>query len=352
MYILLAILAFGVLIVTHELGHFVAARACGVKVNEFAVGMGPAILKKQGKETLYSLRILPLGGYCAMEGEDAETGDPRAFTAKPAWQRIIILCAGAAMNFLTGFVLILCIAGNASFTEPVIYGFMDGCPYEGEALLQTGDRIYSIDGHRTWFTTDVSDYLGRGGDVHDIVLIRDGHRVKLTDVSMPLVEYPAGEEGQTVWRYGLYFAPREFGLWANLRYSWYEALSFVRLVWRSLGDLLSGAVGVREMSGAVGIVSYVNDVATTAETAEEASFDFLYIFALIAVNLAVMNMLPIPALDGGRVLFTLLTAIATLILHRKPDPKYEVWLHTAGFVLLMGLMVFVMVNDVLKLVGK
>ena len=163
MYIIIAILIFGVLVATHELGHFLAAKACGVKVNEFALGMGPRILKKQGKETLYSLRLLPLGGFCAMEGEDGDSEDPRAFTSKPAWQRIIILCAGAAMNFLLGFVLILCIAPNASFTEPIISDFMPGCPYEGEAGLQVGDikvtRKYGWD----YLWVRYADKIAEGG---------------------------------------------------------------------------------------------------------------------------------------------------------------------------------------------
>ena len=351
MYILLAIIAFGVLIAVHEAGHFAVAKACDVKVNEFSLGMGPAILKKQGKETLYSLRALPIGGYCAMEGEDEETGDPRAFTAKPAWQRVLILCAGAAMNFLLGFLLVLCIAHNANFAEPIIADFMEGCPYEGAEALQVGDRICSIDGHRTWFTTDISEYLGRSGDTHDIVVVRDGRRVTLKGFHMPLVEYPT-EDGGTTWKYGLYFAPREFGFIADLRYSWFESLEFVRMVWRSLGDLITGAVGVKELSGAVGVVDYVNQVATEAETTEEATFDFLYIFALIAVNLAVMNMLPLPALDGGRVFFVIVTGLVGLIAHRKVSTKYEGYIHTAGFVLLMGLMVFVLFNDVIKIIAR
>ena len=350
MYIILAIIAFGVLIISHELGHFLVAKACGVKVNEFAIGMGPKLLGKQGKETLYSLRAFPIGGYCAMEGEDEETGDPRAFMAKPAWQRALILCAGAAMNFLLGFVLILCIAPNANFLEPVIAGFMEGCPYEG--ALQTGDRIYSVDGHRTYFTSNFSEYMSRsGGDTHKLVLIRDGKRVTLKDFDMPRVAYRT-EDGGTTMKYGLYFAPRDYTLWANLKYSWYEALDFVRLIWRSLGDLVTGAVGVRELSGVVGVVDYVNDVAAKAETREEANFDFLYIFALIAVNLAVMNMLPIPALDGGRIFFLIVTGLIELLSRRRVDPKYEGYIHTAGFVLLMGLMVFVMFNDVVKIIQK
>ena len=174
MYIILAILAFGILIAGHELGHFLVAKACGVKVNEFALGMGPKILKKQGKETLYTLRAFPIGGFCAMEGEDEDSDDPRAFGSKKVWQKILILIAGAAMNFLIGFLLVLCIAPHANFAEPVISGFMDGCPYESADGLLAGDRIVSVDGHRTYFTGDFSEYIGRGGETHKIVLIRDG----------------------------------------------------------------------------------------------------------------------------------------------------------------------------------
>lgn len=352
MVIFLAIIAFGVLIASHELGHFLAAKACGVRVNEFALGMGPKLLQKQGMETLYTLRALPLGGFCAMEGEDEASGDPRAFTAKRAWQRVLILCAGAAMNFLLGLILILCIAPNANFTEPVIAGFMEGCPYEGADSLLAGDRIYSVDGHRTYFTANFAEYMARAGsDTHKIVVIRDGKRVTLKDFYMPLVEYPAADGG-TVMKYGLHFVPREFGLRANLRYSWYESLDFVRLIWRSLSDLVTGAVGIRELSGIVGVVDYTNEVVAEAESAAAARFDFLYIFALIAVNLAVMNMLPIPALDGGRVFFLIVTGLVELVSRRKIDPKYEGYIHTAGFVLLMGLMVFVMFNDVVKIIAK
>ena len=352
MYIILAIIAFGVLVAVHEGGHFLSAKAFGVKVNEFALGMGPKILKKQGKETLYSLRLLPLGGFCAMEGEDAETGDPRAFTAKPAWQRAIILVAGAAMNYLIGFVLIFCIAPYAYYAEPVIADFMDGCPYESVDGLQVGDRFVSIDGRRIFFADNVSTYLSRtGSDEHSIVLRRDGQRVVLRNYHMSLVEYTQAD-GSTEMKYGLYFSPREWGFGANLRYAWYEAMDFVRMIWRSLGDLFTGAVGLRELSGPVGIVSYVNEVETAATSPLEAWFTFFYIFALIAVNLAVMNLLPIPALDGGRVFLLLVTWCIERVTRKKLNPKYEGYIHTAGFVLLMGLMVFVMFNDVVKLILK
>ena len=354
MYIVLAILAFGILIITHELGHFFAAKAFGVKVNEFAVGMGPTLLKKQGKETLYSLRLLPLGGFCAMEGEDEDTGD-RSFTSKPKWQRAIILCAGATMNFVFGLIMILCIMPYLNVSEPIISDFMDGCPYQGEDALQVGDRFARIDGHRVYFTDDVSYYLnrentgGHGSDAHRIVLRRDGKRVVLDDFPMTKVECRLAD-GSTDLKYGFYFLPRSFGLFPTLRYTWMEAMSFVRLIWRSLGDLFSGAVSVKELSGPVGIVDYVNDVEAEAESPLEAYFYFFYIFSLIAINLAVMNLLPIPALDGGRVFFLIVTWLIELLIRKKLDPKYEGYIHGAGFVLLMGLMLFVMGNDIFKII--
>ena len=349
MYIVLAIIAFGVLIAVHEGGHFLFARLFDVKVNEFALGMGPKILQKQGKETLFTWRLLPFGGFCAMEGEDEETGDPRAFTAKPPWQRAIILCAGAGANFLLGLILILCIMPHMAVYEPVIAGFAEGCPYEGEEALQVGDRIVRIDGHRIFFSVNFSEYMARGGDdVHDIVLRRDGKRVVLKDFSMPKVAY-ARADGSTMMKYGVNFSPRAEGLWANLRYTWYEGLDFVRLIWRSLGDLFTGGIGLKDFSGPVGVVSYVNEVEQQAASPLEAFFTFFYIFALIAVNLAVMNMLPIPALDGGRVFFLLVTWCIESVTRRKIDPKYEGFIHTVGLVLLIGLSVYILFNDVWKL---
>ena len=228
---------------------------------------------------------------------------------------------------------------------------MDGCPYESADGLLTGDRIVSVDGHRTYFTGDFSEYIGRGGETHKIVLIRDGKRVTLRDYKMTLVEYTL-EDGTTVQKYGLYFAPRQTGFFINVKYAWFESLNFVRIVWRSLGDLITGAVSVKELSGPVGIVGFVNEVESAAASPLEAYFNFFYIFALIAVNLAVMNMLPIPALDGGRVFFLLVTWVIERISRKKLDPKYEGYIHTAGFVLLMGLMVFVLISDVWKLIAK
>ena len=343
MYIILAILMFGVLIAVHELGHFIAAKACGVRVDEFAIGMGPALWKKQGEETLYSLRALPIGGYCAMAGDD-----PRAFTSQAPWKRIIILVAGAAMNFLIGLVLIFIVfSGAEAFSSPVVTDFFEGCPYESEEGLHAGDRFYSIDGHRIYFSSNVTTYLSRRGSTHDIVVIRDGEKVALNDFTLKPLEYE-GHEGLF---YGFEFGAREDAtLGAKLRNTWYCSLDFVRMVYMSLGDLLAGAVGVNDLSGPVGIVSMMNDVGNQSASTADALMNIAYLAGFIAVNLAVMNLLPIPALDGGRIFLLLVTLLIEAVSRRRLDPKYEGYIHTGGMVLLLGLMAYVMFNDIVKIV--
>lgn len=348
MVIIIAILAFGVLIAVHELGHFFAAKAFGVKVEEFALGMGPTIFKKQGKETLYSLHLLPFGGFCAMEGEDEEMDSPRAFTSQKAWKRVIILFAGAFMNFVLGFIICLFIMPAAGFTEPVIASFEEGCLLEYEEGLQLGDRIHSVDGYRCYFTDNFMEFMSRDyPETRDLVIYRDGQRIVLDDFPMPRAEYP-NSDGTTSLRYGITIGARDYGVWATVKYSWYQCMEFCRVVWDSLGMLFGGEVGLRDMSGPVGVVDIVNDVASQAESAKAAAFSISYIFALIAVNLAIMNLLPIPALDGGRIFFLIVTWIIEKIIGRKLNPKYEGYIHSAGFVLLMALMVFLMFSDVLR----
>ena len=347
MYIILAIIFFGVLIAIHEFGHFSAAKLLGVKVNEFAIGMGPAIFKKRRGETLYSLRCLPIGGYCAMEGEDEDTGDPRSFTIQPGWKKFIILVAGSLMNFLLGLLIVLIIYSSvAGFYSPVIAGFVDGCPYEGENALQVGDEIYKIDGHRIYFASNVSTILSRGGETHDLVVIRNGEKVELDDFALTPREYEAYSSPM----YGFSFGVEEATFWNTVKYSWYNTLDFVRTVWFALSDLVAGAVGVDELSGPVGIVSLINDVGQSAETAKMAISDIAYLGAFIAVNIAVMNLLPLPALDGGRVFFLLLNGVVHLVSRRRIPAKYEGYVHAAGMVLLLGLSAYVMYNDIARLI--
>ena len=348
-YILLAILLFGVLIAVHEFGHFTAAKLCGVRVEEFAIGMGPAILKKQKGETLYSLRCVPVGGFCAMTGEDEASDDPRAFTSQTVWKRLIILAAGSFMNFLLGLLIVVCLyAGAAAFRAPVIEGFMDGCPYESAQGFQAGDRILSIDGHSIYQYSDVGDFLARGDGTYDIVVRRDGHRVKLEDFKLVPLEYP-GQENKM---YGLYFGYDEANFPNLMRYSWNTTMEFGRWVWMGLEQLVHGQVTVNDMAGPVGIVDLMAETGEAAQTTEDAVMDILYLGAFIAVNLAIMNMLPIPALDGGRVFLLLVTWVIERITKKRLDPKYEGYIHAAGMVLLLALMAYIMFNDIVRIVTK
>lgn len=346
MYIIIAIILFGVLIAVHEFGHFITAKLCGVKVLEFAIGMGPLLWSKQGKETLYSLRLLPIGGYCAMEGEDNESDDPRAFSAQGPIKKSVILVAGAAMNFLFGLILLFVVFLYSPPQTTEITDFMEGCPYESADAFHVGDEFYKIDGRRIYVTSDVSACLANG-EVHDITVRRDNKLVTIHDYRIVLREY---EEADGL-RYGFYFEASADSLLDKIRYTWNYAMNFTRMVWGSLVDLVSGVYGVNDLSGVVGIVDVMNDVGQSSPTFFVAVLNLLYFAAFIAVNLAVMNLLPIPALDGGRIFFLILLWPVEKLLGHKIDPKYEGYIHSIGLALLMVLMVFVMFNDVLRIVG-
>ena len=349
LYIALGVLIFGLLIGVHELGHFAAAKACGVKVTEFSVGMGPAILKMQKGETLYSLRCVPFGGFCAMEGEDGDSTDPRAFSQQKPWKRLIILAAGSCMNFLMGLLIVLILFSSADgFRSPVIDSFMEGCPYESADGFQKGDRFLRIDGKRVWQYYDIGELLANGEEEHDIVVLREGKRVKLEDYPLVPIEYE-GVEGKM---YGFYFGIEAGTLGNRLRYSWNTTMEFVRLVWDALGQLFGGTVTVNDLSGPVGIVDMMAETGEQAESVSDALHNIFYLGAFIAVNLAVMNMLPIPALDGGRVFLLLVTALIEAVIRKKLNPKYEGYIHAAGMVLLLGLMAYVMFHDIFRIVTK
>lgn len=346
MYIIIAIILFGVLIAVHEFGHFITAKLSGIKVLEFAIGMGPLLWSKQGEETLYSLRLLPIGGYCAMEGEDEESDDPRSFSAQHPLKKALVLVAGASMNFIYGLLVLFLVYSFIAPQTMEITSFMEGCPYESMEGFHVGDEIYKIDGHRVYAVSDVSAYLSRG-DVHDIVVRRDGKLVELDDFEIVLHEYDEAEK----MRYGFYFEASADSVGDKIRYTWYTAMNFTQMIWMSLKDLVSGMYGVSDLSGVVGIVDVMNDVGQSSPTMFDGIINLLYFSAFIAVNLAVMNLLPIPALDGGRIFFLIVLWPIEKLLGRKIDPKYEGYIHSIGLALLMALMVFVMFNDVLRIVG-
>ena len=353
--ILLIIFFFGILIAIHELGHFIAAKALGVKVNEFAIGMGPTLLSRERGETLYSLRAFPIGGFCAMEGEGEDSDDPRSFQSKPAWKRFVILVAGAFMNFVAGLVIILIIffaAGSPS--APVFTGVMAGAESVLDTGLRPGDQFYTIDGHRIYFQSDAITFLNRAGEDVEITVLRDGERVDLGTLHLPYLQLTDEATGQPVEKRGVYVGQvQEDTLFTRLRNSWYQAVDYVRLVWISLGDLISGAVGLQDLSGVIGITAVagqVGEAGAAAAGAFGALINLLDFTALIAINLAVMNLLPIPALDGGQILFLAVNKVYTLITKKKLDPKYLGYVNVAGFACLLALMAVVAVNDVLRIV--
>ncbi len=352
LYIVIAILMFGILVAVHELGHFLTAKLCGVRVNEFAVGMGPALWKKQKGETLYAIRILPIGGFCAMEGEDGGSDDPRAFGNQNAIKKIVILAAGAFMNFVVGFLIIFFLfVGAKSFQTPVISGFLEDSPMEGQELLLTGDRIVKINGERILLRSDVDTFLALNhGNTVDMVIERNGVLIERQD--MPIQTRAYERDGKEVQLYGITFATEEATPFRILCNTWYNAIDFVRLVRVSLIELLTGGVGLREMSGPIGIVSAISEVGANSTTTLAAAQNIFYFVALIAINLAVMNLLPLPALDGGRIFFVVVNGIAHLLFRKRIDPKYEGYVHFAGLVCLMGLMALVAFSDILKLFGR
>lgn len=346
LYILLAVVLFGIMIAVHEFGHFFTAKLFRVKVNEFAIGMGPAIWKKTHGETQYSLRAFPIGGFCAMEGEDEDTGDPRAFSRQAGWKRVIILCAGSAMNFLMGLVIVVLLyTGVTQVRTPVITSFADGFRMEGEAGLMVGDRITKVDGHGIWCYDDVINFLGRNdGNGIDLELERNGEKVILKDFQMPIREYTY--QNQTYRGFGLIFEETErLSAGNRIRYGVIQTADYVRTVWISLADLVSGRVSVSQLSGVIGVVDVVSEVGVSSATAWDGVLNVLSIMALIAVNLAVMNLLPIPALDGGRVLFILLNGLLYLLFRRRIPEKYEGYVHTAAFFLLVALMLLIAFKD-------
>ena len=350
-YIIIAIVIFGLLIAIHELGHFLVAKACGVKVLEFSIGMGPQLWHKEGKETKYSLRLFPIGGFCAMEGEDGESDDPRAFGNTAGWKKFLVLIAGSASNFIAGMLLILCLfAASTGYVSTTLSGFVDGFPCQGETVLQAGDEIVSIDGSAVLLYSDISTLLNRGnGKTHDIVVRRDGEKIVLNDLPLTPREYEV--EGKKVTMYGLYFQSKEATFGSKLRLGLANSVDFVRMIWWSLEDLFTGAVGFSALSGPIGIVDAMGQMAESADGVRQAVDNLLYFAAFLAINLAFMNLLPLPALDGGRVFFLILNGLAVLLFRRRIPAKYEGYVHFGGLVLLLGLMVVVAVQDVYRIIG-
>lgn len=349
MSILFAILIFSFLIFIHEFGHFITAKLSGIQVNEFSMFMGPAIWKKQKGETLYSVRCIPIGGYCAMEGEDGDSENPRAFGKAAWWKRLIVLVAGAGMNFLAGFLIVLILNCTVSVAVPQVGFLRTGSTMAADGGLMVGDTVLQMNGQKVTSTVDFSEILDADPDVteYDILVLRNGEKLLLENVVMEPQEFPANEEGEAGTFYGVTWATRHMTALEAVEAAWADCVYFIKLVWLSLGMLISGDVGLGDMSGPVGIVQQMGQIAGASANWVVALQNLLYFGAFIAVNLAVMNLLPIPALDGGRVVSLLLTTAIEKITKKKLDPKYEGYVHAAGMVLLLGLMAVIMLKDII-----
>ncbi|MCR5042041.1 MAG: M50 family metallopeptidase [Clostridia bacterium] len=347
--ILLAILFFAMIITIHEFGHFFTAKLFRIKVNEFSIGMGPAILKKKKGETQYSLRILPIGGYCAMEGEDGDSEDQNAFGKKAAWKRFIVVAAGAAMNILLGIIFVtVIVCMDDLIPTPQINYFYENA-YSEAGGLQEKDVILKVNGSRVFTTRDLSYELARDKDaVYDFVVRRDGVKVNVDGVAFQTVET---EDGKTDIVYDFTVVGVKKTFFNVIGSSLKESYSIARIVWKSLFDLVTGRYGLHDLSGPIGTIKIIANAASEAASdSHQGSIigleTLINIMAFISINLGVFNLLPIPALDGGRLFFILCEMI-----RRKPIlPKYEKYVHAAGMVLLLLLMAVVSVNDIINLI--
>ena len=336
--ILLALLIFSVIIMIHELGHFAAAKAFGVKVEEFSIGMGPALLHFQGKETRYSLRAIPMGGYVQMEGEDSESQDPRAFCRQKAWKRFVIVSAGAVMNLLLGFVVAVAMVSMKGYIGTAqIVRFEENA--QSSQVLQQGDEILSINGSRIFIDQDIVYTLVRDEDgLVDMTVLRQGEKLQL---QVPFATQTLSDGTRVVvLDFKVLATPQTF--FNTIRYGIGWNISVARQVWMTLFDLITGRYGLNQLSGPVG---------TTQAIGQASSYglgSLLMIVGFITVNLGVFNLLPFPALDGGRLLFLVVEMI-----RRRPVPaRYEGYVHAAGFLLLMALMVTVTYQDILRLIAS
>ncbi|MDY3928412.1 MAG: site-2 protease family protein [Clostridia bacterium] len=382
------VLIFLVMISLHEFGHFIMAKASGVSVLEFAVGMGPAIFKKQGKETLYSIRIFPIGGYCKLDGEDGGTDNPRAFCNQKLWKRFLVVSAGAVLNIILGFVLVVIMVSVQPHSEgqpnmistPVIDSLVDNS-HISETGIQPGDRIVDIDGHKIHIYDEIRLYTSKleGNEIIPITVERNGKKIKF-DVKPSLSEtiYEYGENsviiksvingvenkeeieytdeiresvrdviGQTAsekrYLIGFVSQQQEVTVFNVIPYAYHYTGYVIKMVYRALWDMITGKTGFDEVSGPVGIISAVNTAVNT--NVKYRLVNILSLASILTINLGIFNLLPLPALDGGRLFFMLVE-----LLRRKPvPPEKEGMVHAIGLMLLLLLSVVISYHDIMKL---
>ncbi len=338
--ILIAVFAFGIMIFLHESGHYIAARLCKVKVLEFAVGMGPKIVSRTSKKTgiKYSLRALPIGGYTAMQGEDGEDDDPNALVNRPRWQRFIVLFAGSFMNLLTGMIaMFIYLSITMQVGSNVVAKFWENNT-SAQYGLQVGDEIVEINGSTMIDYTDIINTIAYDGtEPLDLTVIRDGKEIVLEDVQFPTEE----QEGVKLGSLDFSFKGVEPGFGTLLEQTFKQSFSTVRVIFKTLAKLITGKFSLSAVSGPVGTVSVISQVAQNGFT------NVLYLFVFISINLGIMNLLPLPALDGGRLICLLIESV----IRRPLNRKVETYIHLVGMILLLGFMAVITVLDVIKLIN-
>ncbi len=352
-----AILVFGFLIFIHEFGHYIFARIFHVTITDFSIGMGPHLVSYTSKKTniKYSLSMLPIGGYVAMAGENmAEEGteeyekwknDPNTFDKKPAWQRFIITAAGAVINILAGFIAVIILSLIIDFggtTVAKTYTAADlGTDVSTYGTLMPGDEIISVDGKRVDILDELSyEVMRRGIEPVDLVVVRGGEELLLPDVVFPTVTQSEQVFGAI--DFSVYRTEKSFG--SVMKYSWNKSVLTIRMCWESIIDLFTGRYTLAAVSGPVGISTAIGE----AVNSERAGTNLLSLVALISINLGVMNLIPFPALDGGR----LICVTAEMITRRRIPPRVENIINSVGLMLLLGLSGVILLKDIFQLILK
>lgn len=335
--ILAAVLIFGLVIFIHEFGHFFAAKKCGVKVNEFALGMGPALFKKQKGETLYALRAFPIGGFVSMEGEDENSDDPRSFQRAPAYKRFLIVVAGALMNLVLGFLVLIILTSSLNAIPTKIIAKFDENATSEASGLQVGDEILAVNGRHCYVMDDVTyEFMRIEDGVAEFTVRRNGEKITLPNVKFD-VTYEEDVGNIIVQDY--YLKGEKKNPLNVVSYAANWGICLGRMIFRSFVDLIAGHVKVSSLSGPIGIVTVIS------EAVDMGWRPVVMFLALITINLGIFNLIPFPALDGGKLFLIIIEAI-----RRKPiNQKYENIINVVGFACLIGLMIFVSISDVTKL---
>lgn len=333
MFIVYAIIIFAILIFVHEFGHLIAAKLLDMRVNEFALGMGPAIFKKSFGETQYSLRVLPIGGYCALEGEDEESDDPRSFMNKSAPKRAIVLAAGSFMNLLLAIVLLSIVIFSIGTPGTQIKDIEKGSPAQIAGLMP-GDKIIDINDKEIIKWDDVPGAIASSDGEEIIIRVERDNQVQQI-----AVEYYIGEDGTKKIGISPVFVKTPSHAIKSFYYGANATWNMTKEIFRILGGLFTKDVSINDFTGPVGIVNAVGDT---------AKMGFAYVAqltALISLNLAIINMLPIPALDGGKLLFMVIRKLTG----KTITDRTENIIHLIGFMLLIGLMIYITFIDVGRL---